>query len=1045
MAIESEKQISPSESTIVQIVDNIKKSDSDSWTYRALELSNGMLVVLTSHPKIDKAAAALDVSIGSLADPKDVPGIAHFLEHMLFMGSSKYPGENEYSKLIEGNGGYSNAFTSGDHTNYYFDINPSLLPEALDVFAQFFISPLFTVSATDRELEAVNSEYEGNLSKDVWRISQLEKSTSDPQHPYSSFAIGNSESLRTIPKQRGIDIRQVLLDFHKAEYSSNRMSLAVLGNQSLDELQELVIKSFKDVPNKRLKKATYPADPYGENKRKTILYVVPVKEHRHLTINWVIPDHKELYYCNPESYLSHLIGHEGDGSLLSYLKKSGLAIELVSGEKNSAPGFNFFTVDIELTIEGLNQWEKVIYIVYQYIAMLRKEGPKEWIFEECKNLNAMHFQFREKERPDDFVSNLAGRMRDYPLTECLSGDYEMREFRPDLINEALDEYLIPSKMRVFLASKDFASIATETEKWFGTKYKQEYLPEELIKLCETCELIPELHLPTLNEFIPTDFQLFSKDIHTVRPQLPTKIKENELCRLYYAPDTFYQLPKAYIYFEFRNPLGSADPLHSNMNALYSELIEDSLTEFVYPAQLGGLQYELSALNYGIQLTIHGFNHKIKQLLETIIDRMVNIKVKPQRFEIMKEKIKRSLQNFRRDVPYQMAHFGVTYLTAEHQWNKDELLSCIDGITIEDIEAFIPRMLTRFFIDSLMYGNLTKDHSLEYITLIERKFQEKRFYQPLFPSMWFNQRELALPEGCNYAYTMLNDAHKLHAIEIYLQCFQQTLENNALLELFCHLVDERCFDQLRTKEQLGYIVSAGARRSRGVQGFRVIVQSARKLDHVNQRIELFIDSIRDYIIQMPDELFKKQREGYMVKKVEIPKKMHSQGNKFWSEITNHQFCFGRPQLEVDLIKSIERSDLLNFYDHYISPCSIHRRKLSVHVNPSPVALDNDKKADDQHREELTVATDEDLPSETSFENTEQITTEVVEEPVKLTEQPAIVDVKTDTTTNDTVIPEKELKLPPTNWIDNVHIWKSKLSCYPLAQSYEKIDVPVLCKL
>lgn len=91
--------------------------------------------------------------------------------------------------------------------------------------------------------------------------------------------------------------------------------------------------------------------------------------------------------------------------------------------------------------------------------------------------------------------------------------------------------------------------------------------------------------------------------------------------------------------------------------------------------------------------------------------------------------------------------------------------------------------------------------------------------------------------------MLNDAHKLNAIEIYFQCFQQTLENNALLELFCHFVDEPCFDQLRTKEQLGYIVSSGGRRSRGVQGYRIIVQSARDLDHVNQRIELFIDSIR----------------------------------------------------------------------------------------------------------------------------------------------------------------------------------------------------------
>jgi insulysin len=90
MAIESEKQVSSStNSTLVRIVDNIKKSDSDSWNYRGLELSNEMFVVLISHPNIDKAAAALDVSIGSLADPKDAPGIAHFLEHMLFMGSSK--------------------------------------------------------------------------------------------------------------------------------------------------------------------------------------------------------------------------------------------------------------------------------------------------------------------------------------------------------------------------------------------------------------------------------------------------------------------------------------------------------------------------------------------------------------------------------------------------------------------------------------------------------------------------------------------------------------------------------------------------------------------------------------------------------------------------------------------------------------------------------------------------------------------------------------------------------------------------------------------
>jgi insulysin len=91
--------------------------------------------------------------------------------------------------------------------------------------------------------------------------------------------------------------------------------------------------------------------------------------------------------------------------------------------------------------------------------------------------------------------------------------------------------------------------------------------------------------------------------------------------------------------------------------------------------------------------------------------------------------------------------------------------------------------------------------------------------------------------------MLNDAYQVNAIDIYFQCFQQSLENEALLELFCHLVKEPCFDQLRTKEQLGYVVDSGVRCIRDVQGFRVIVQSSHELESVDQRIELFIDSIK----------------------------------------------------------------------------------------------------------------------------------------------------------------------------------------------------------
>jgi hypothetical protein len=278
--------------------------------------------------------------------------------------------------------------------------------------------------------------------------------------------------------------------------------------------------------------------------------------------------------------------------------------------------------------------------------------------------------------------------------------------------------------------------------------------------------------------------------------------------------------------------------------------------------------------------------------------------------------------------------------------------------------------------------------------------------------------------------MLNDAHKLHAIEIYLQCFQQTLENNALLDLFCYLVDEPCFDQLRTKEQLGYIVSSSVRRSRGVQGFRVIIQSSHELDYVNQRIELFIDTIRDYIATMPDELFRKQREGYVVKKMEIPKKMHSQTNKFWNEITNHQFCFDRrknkhinftmknlflvAKIEVEIIKGLERTDLLRFYDYYISPRSIHRRKLSLHVDPSSLAQINAIKAV-QSEDDLAAMIGQELPSIADAEI--PVTVGISHEAVKLTEQPPIVDLLTEAKSKEPekILPKTELDLPKVNLI------------------------------
>ena len=76
------------------------------------------------------------MDVGSLSNPPECQGLAHFCEHMLFMGSKKYPEENYFASFISRNGGYTNATTRDEATTYNFAVSAEKLKEALDIWAQ---------------------------------------------------------------------------------------------------------------------------------------------------------------------------------------------------------------------------------------------------------------------------------------------------------------------------------------------------------------------------------------------------------------------------------------------------------------------------------------------------------------------------------------------------------------------------------------------------------------------------------------------------------------------------------------------------------------------------------------------------------------------------------------------------------------------------------------------------------------------------------------------------------------------------------------------
>jgi insulysin len=333
--------------------------------------------------------------------------------------------------------GTSNGVTNGVSSSASSS-SSSLVPPlygALDRFAQFFIAPLFLESTLDRELQAVDSENKKNLQSDLWRLMQLNKSLSNPKHPYHHFSTGNLQTLRDDPQARGVEIRSEFINFHKKHYSANRMKLVVLGRESLDQLESWVVELFSGVQNKDLPQNRWDdVQPFSADQLCTQVFAKPVMDSRSLDIYFPFLDEEDLYETHPSRYISHLIGHEGPGSILAYIKQKGWANGLSAGAMPVCPGAAFFTISVRLTEDGLAHHREVVKTIFQYIAMIKEKKPEQWIFDEMKNLAEVDFRFKQKSPASRFTSRLSSVMqKPLPREWLLSGTSLFRKFDAEQI------------------------------------------------------------------------------------------------------------------------------------------------------------------------------------------------------------------------------------------------------------------------------------------------------------------------------------------------------------------------------------------------------------------------------------------------------------------------------------------------------------------------------------------------------------------------------------------------------------------------------------
>uniref|UniRef100_A0A0D3EUR7 Peptidase M16 N-terminal domain-containing protein n=1 Tax=Oryza barthii TaxID=65489 RepID=A0A0D3EUR7_9ORYZ len=825
------------------------RSRSDKREYRRVVLPNALECLLISDSDTDKAAACMEVGVGSFSDPEGLEGLAHFLEHMLFYASEKYPGENDYSKYMIEHGGYCDAYTYSETTTFFFYVNAANFEEALDRFAQFFIKPLMLQDAVLREIKAVDS--------------------------------GSCETLETKPKERGLDIRQELLKFYE-NYSANLMHLVVYGKESLDCIQSFVEHMFSDIKNTDQRSFKCPSQPLSEEHMQLVIKAIPISEGDYLNISWPVTPNIHFYKEGPSHYLSHLIEHEGEGSIFHIIKELG----------------NLLRAHAMIS----EHMEDIIGLVFKYILLLKENGIHEWIYDELVAINETEFHYQDKVHPISYVTDIVTTMQSFPPEEWLVGASLPSKYAPNRINMILDE-LSAERVRILWESKKFEGTTDSVEPWYSTAYSVENVTPSMIQQWIQKAPTEKLCIPKPNIFIPKDLSL--KEAHE-KVKFPAILRKTPLSRLWYKPDMLFSTPKVHIVIDFHCPLTSHSPEAVISTSLFVDLLADYLNAYAYDAQIAGLFYSIYRTSAGFQVSVGGYNDKMRILLDAIMKHISNFEVKPNRFCALKETAVKDYQNFKFSQPYYQASNYLSLILEDQNWPWVEKLEALSKLEPDSLAKFIPHLLSKTFLECYIQGNIEPNDATSIVQEIEDTIfnTPKSVFKSMSPSQYLIRRVITLENElkCYHQIEGLNQKNENSSVVQHIQVHLDDALSNIKLQLFALIARQPAANQLRTIEQLGYIADLYVRSDRGVRALEIVIQST-----VKRYVKSLIDS-----------------------KLEKSKNLWEESDFYWAEIEAGTLQFDRGRSEVSLLRELKKEEFIEFFDQYIRIGAPQRKTLSVQV-------------------------------------------------------------------------------------------------------------------
>lgn len=871
----------------------VNKSPNDERTYAAVTLDNGLKVLMVSDSETEKSAAALSVGVGAFSDPMDFQGMAHYLEHMLFMGSESFPEPDGYMNFAAENGGSSNAYTSSEITNYMISIENQAFPEALYRLSEFFSAPILDPEYIQKEKNAVNAEWSMRRESEGRSIYRLQRELLG-DHPANRFTIGNLETLADKELRK---LHPATVEFFEQYYSANLMSLVLISPLPVVEMEALASKYFSLIPNKESDRPEVATELNFAEVAGKLIRFKPQRDLREMRISYIIDNNQSEWRSKPGDYLGYVIGSEMPGAPADKLKGLGLISELSTSSYESLYGnYGTFEISVQLTPQGMKRREEIYDVVTGYIELIRREGLDDRYVEEYRQSLQNRFNFLEKTDDFSYAASLAAAMQDYPIENVIDAPYRFDGFNQEAVDGLLAQ-LVPDRSNVWFISQEEPT-NKELQFYVAPHSVEEWLPRDSTSAIALVERLG-LSLPSQNGLLPERF-----DIKTA-PTAPTPIEVADNVTFWLkGSENFKGLPKGFTRIQINNAKAFDDVNAFVYLSLWESLYNLKQARLATEASVAGMSLSMSA-GSGVSLTMSGFTDKQPELLSRAL---VGLRVEASELEFGQavERYLRSIENAKRAFPYTRLSPLLGLLTREGRYADTDLALAASKATLSDLEAFIDTTLADSHLRGLFFGNYdeadviaTYEQMAEVMTVSpSSSYARADVYDPQPGSTYMLNRDVPVEDlGMLYAFAAP----------------EASVQNRALSRILARHLRVRAFETLRTEEQLGYAAGGGSLDLYQHPMVIFYIQTPVKgPQDMLDRFNAYTLEYRDELANLSEDSFEKFKAGVLTSLTEPPKNLSAEAGPFAADWATENYDFdSRDELTL-AVEEATLDDMRGFF-------------------------------------------------------------------------------------------------------------------------------------